>query len=420
MLGESRQWMAANGIIAAVFVILCVRFSSAHASYALGLFAVFFLYDIWRAYRDKRPIKSNFAETGSKVAGGLVLFYAILLIESICLSDHESIDRCADLASLAIPFFMFWYARSQYDVDQGMKWGILVSGTAIVITSIWLNGLVFLSDPSMGLLNQRYTGLFAHPNHLGTALILLWPFAGYYFLREKQKWFRLGIGLLLAVMLFCLFATGSRGAIAAFAGGIVLSGGGMLWFRRKELPAHVKTVLLSGLLIVCIGGGAAFGWLQMNRNEWGKGGGERVMMLEASFEMWQDHPLLGVGLANWQTSYYSAEYHPVEGRENALNMPHNMPAYFFSTAGTPGGLAYLLFLALSFWGIYRTAMQTKNDGLAMAAMAAFWAFTLQGLVDTTIINKIPARIYFALMGYYIASGINCRGRYREFCHRENR
>lgn len=31
----------------------------------------------------------------------------------------------------------------------------------------------------------------------------------------------------------------------------------------------------------------------------------------------------------------------------------------------------------------------------------FLSFFLQGLVDTTIINKIPARMYFALMGSFI-------------------
>lgn len=33
----------------------------------------------------------------------------------------------------------------------------------------------------------------------------------------------------------------------------------------------------------------------------------------------------------------------------------------------------------------------------------FFAFFFQGLVDTTIINKIPARIYFGVLGYGMAA-----------------
>lgn len=395
-----------NGCAAAIFMILCIRFSSAHASYAMGLFMVLFLCDLWRSYRKGCPLFGQLTAAGKKVAYGICGFYIMLLAGSLCLMDKSSFAVGAELAALAVPFFMFLFLRSKYDVDCGMKLGILASSTAIVISSVYLHGFAFLSDPSMAFLHDRYTGFFAHPNHLGTALAMLWPFCGCYFLGEKNIGKRMGLGILLLAMLFCLYATGSRGAIVAFAGGLILAGCGLFGLRRHVMSVRGKRMLLGGLLLICLIVGSAFGWLQINRNEWGKGGGERMLMMKSSFEMWRDHPLLGIGLANWQTYYYSEEYHPAEGRENALNMPHNMPTYFFSTAGTLGGMAYLLFLALSFWGIYRTAAQTKNDGLAVAAMAAFWAFTLQGLVDTTIINKIPARIYFALMGYYLASGIN--------------
>lgn len=89
-------------------------------------------------------------------------------------------------------------------------------------------------------------------------------------------------------------------------------------------------------------------------------------------------------------------------------MPHNMFVYFLTTAGIWGGVGYLLFLGLSVWGLYKSAGAIDNPWLSAAILAAFWALTIQGLVDTTIINKIPSRIYFALMGYYIALGSICK------------
>lgn len=29
-------------------------------------------------------------------------------------------------------------------------------------------------------------------------------------------------------------------------------------------------------------------------------GGERIMMLEASYRMWQDHKMVGIGPGNWE------------------------------------------------------------------------------------------------------------------------
>lgn len=39
-------------------------------------------------------------------------------------------------------------------------------------------------------------------------------------------------------------------------------------------------------------------------------GGERIMMLEASYRMWQDHKMVGIGPGNWEEYYYSESIIP--------------------------------------------------------------------------------------------------------------
>ena len=57
-------------------------------------------------------------------------------------------------------------------------------------------------------------------------------------------------------------------------------------------------------------------------------------------------------------------------------------------------------------GLYLVLREQGSFLLSICALIPFFAFFIQGLVDTTIINKIPARMYFALMGYLTALSIN--------------
>lgn len=52
------------------------------------------------------------------------------------------------------------------------------------------------------------------------------------------------------------------------------------------------------------------------------------MMLEASWEMWNDHKLTGVGPGKWGEYYYSPKYHPKDGHEK--DIPCRMICLCFS------------------------------------------------------------------------------------------
>ena len=80
-----------------------------------------------------------------------------------------------------------------------------------------------------------------------------------------------------------------------------------------------------------------------------------------------------------------------------------MPVYFLSTSGLLGGIGYLLFHGILFMTLIKSFPLARDKWLVMALLSVFLAFFFQGLVDTTIINKIPARIYFGLLGYGVAA-----------------
>ena len=82
-------------------------------------------------------------------------------------------------------------------------------------------------------------------------------------------------------------------------------------------------------------------------------------------------------------------------------MPHNMPLFFLSTSGIVGFAGYGFFVIMSVVTLTQIVKMRKDAGFALAIYMVFLSFFLQGFVDTTIINKIPARMYFVLMGSFI-------------------
>ena len=388
-----------NTIAALIFTIICVRFSASYFSYAVGIFVLYFLYEVYISRKNQEQFWPDINKTGRYLLGGTALFYLVLLGDNLLLNDWQSVAKGMDIALLSVPFYMFFFLESKHGVDWEIQWGVLSGSTIITVYGLY-KGLLGMDG--------RYESFFAHPNHFGTAITMLCPFLCMLFWKEQKIWKKAGIGILILAMLFCLYKTGSRGAIAALFSGVLISVGSMLWLYRSRISGKTKKIIGIFLILVCLIGSAAFGYLQSERKGTAKIGGERIIMLESSYEMWQDHKWMGIGMKRWKEYYYSPQYHPKEGHEKNLDMPHNMFVYFLTTAGIWGGVGYLLFLGLSIWGLYKTAGVIDNPLLSVAILAAFWAFTIQGLVDTTIINKIPSRIYFALMGYYIALGSICK------------
>lgn len=189
--------------------------------------------------------------------------------------------------------------------------------------------------------------------------------------------------------------TDSRGGEVSTFLGILFIGICVIVRYRKELNQKILFLILLFTLFLC----GIFGEMIYHSNI-NRSFGERAIMREASIEMWKDHKVLGIGLARWHEQYYSEQYHPKEGRESGLMMPHNMPVYFLSCAGIIGGIEYILFSGSLFWIIY-VVYKKRPQGLALPIMASYVAFLIEGLVDSTIINKQSAFVFFCLLGVFV-------------------
>ena len=123
------------------------------------------------------------------------------------------------------------------------------------------------------------------------------------------------------------------------------------------------------------------------------------MMLQASFDMWKDHPLSGVGLSHWKENYYG-DYRPAESREEGLKMPHNVFMYFLSTAGLLGGAGYILYVVCLGLGTYRAGIDSGDAALAVTLWTVLASFTIHGLVDMA--NPPGYFLYYGLFGLFLS------------------
>lgn len=373
-----------NLITGGIFFVLCVKFSAAQFVYACVLFCIFLLLSFHN--NRKGILKWNIDKSTKMIIGGIIGFYSLILLSSILIMDYRSIIKAIIYAGYALPFFMCWYMCKIQKIDMGIEWGLIISAAISFLIGIieWQ----FIPD-------KRIEGYWGHPNKFGLFIELVIPYLVYFFVKTKKHSKKILIAAVIVAGLFCLFQTESRGAMLGLFGGAVCALAGWMYVENTK-----KILFWGGIVItLCIiTGGFFIGDVMSKRSGMSAIGGERIYMMDASLDMWKDHKLLGVGLANWEQQYYSERYHPEQAREKN-EMPHNMLINFLSTTGIIGGMGYLIFLIFSFKAIWNMWKSTTDPLFVVCVMAAFCAFTIHGFLDQTIIYNTLARIYFALMGY---------------------
>lgn len=385
-----------------IMIIISWEFKASYFSYALILFVLFLMIDGYYSFHHHLSFLPKRNKPFYVILLGILSFYLAFNFTSLMHWTHIDLVKSMDYTWLCFPFFMTWWILSKYDAERGFRWGILVG--AVIACVIGLHQ--WCINPGI-----RIESSYAHPNHFGTMINLTLPLIGYYAVHVKNNAYKILSVCTMIVQLGCLYLTGSRGALLALIGAVVL---GMLWAYvslREYKNIRFGKYACVFIILILIGGGFTLYHMGQERNldvvrmaETGdsvaKAGGERMQMIRASIAMWEDHKLFGVGAGHWGEAYYG-QYRPSDIHEEGHSMPHNMPLFFLSTGGLVGAAGYCIFIILSIVALTKVVKMGRSLKWGIAVYMIFLSFFLQGLVDTTIINKIPARMYFALMGSFI-------------------
>ena len=219
----------------------------------------------------------------------------------------------------------------------------------------------FLRAPSL-LGNANFSTMFA---------VVLVPGMVYFFTQAKTKIERVYFGVSIISVLFCMVMLSSRGALVAFVCGMVVF---LLLLAVLRLP---KKFFFTALFVLFSGAVVWFSFFQITRPASYK---DTISLSETNIDLrffvWDiarqtiaEHPLVGVGLGNFQIAFEKLRGRNLAGENGVYDDPHN---YFLSLGATGGLPLLLIFLGLVGYCIYKSfkIAQTEQSVLQVACISS--------------------------------------------------
>lgn len=394
---QKRNLLAANLMaILTMFMVLFGLRSSVFNSFIWIVFVPFVLIE-WFLLKCHPVFHIN-----RSFLAGMTVLYGGMILATVLAGNWHGFHQLFWYILCTAPFFMVVYLCENFQTEKGITIGLFLGFALLIIVGFWKWNFAW-ETPMLSI--YKYHTLF------GMALELLLPFGAAFTYDVHSLCKKCLFGLLTGLGIFCLFLSDCRGALMGLGAGVVLTSMTVVFLSRHRLTRkQIGLSLLAALLIACL---AAGGILYSNHSRLEQhgynGGGERVLMLEASYHMWQDHKLAGVGIKQWQKNYYGP-YRPEGQREQRLTMPHNMIAYFMSVTGLIGTAGYLISRLLFLKGLCEGYKKTKNKALSLTGLLIFWSFFIHGFVDGTLVNEEETRLYYALMAIALLQETNTKGK----------
>lgn len=246
------------------------------------------------------------------------------------------------------------------------------------------------------------------PNGFAQTMVILVPFAIERMWNERKTILRILAGWALIVCVLSVFYTYSRSAFL----GLVAVLAAMLIYRRFKPLTLLITILLLGILLTSMPVQYTERLLTLTDFIPNSGANPtsdvsfrgRISENLAAWRMFMDHPLLGVGLHNYEANYlnYSRELGLDPRREGRT--PHNLYLEIASEMGLLG----LSWLGIFLWMVIRGLRQARKelksinkqeyDGLIMAVGVSILGFLITSLYQ----HLATPRYFWMLFGIALA------------------
>jgi O-antigen ligase len=199
------------------------------------------------------------------------------------------------------------------------------------------------------------TGFFANSADLGVAMCVVWPIATtLLFARIKTRW-RLALAVCSLVMLGSILVCGSRGAVV----GAVCAGLAALVRSPKKGAGVVMAVLLAVGIYFFLpkASGSRFKSAEDYRQD--ATANQRIQLWTEGLHMFRDHPVLGVGVANFPPMRLKGYMIP-DDTDATEYVPHSVYIQALSELGLAGVLPLIAMVFL----LFRLNSRTRKQLLA--------------------------------------------------------
>lgn len=325
----------------------------------------------------------------------MVLLLAWVALGAIWAEDGGAVQGALFRYALAIVlvFVVFTAVRKERDVT--------LIAVAMVAGAVCAGIYGFLNPPApeFGQL-ERIGGTLGNPNELATALVLGIGLSGGLMAATKNVLGRAAAAAAIAICLFAILLTGSRGGLIALVAMLL---GAVFLAKGRRLPLTFAT-----LAIVLVGLGYVLTMApEQSRDRIlhpGSGSG-RTDIWKVGTRMVGAHPLEGVGAGNFPVSsiHYLLRPGALKDPEYIADSPkvaENTYLSVIAELGFPGGLLFISLLLFSLVCAtkalerFRRAGNRRMQALTMAFAVSFFGL----LVADAFASKEYARELWLLVG----------------------
>lgn len=288
-----------------------------------------------------------------------------------------------------MPFIVVIFLLKNYD---NAKKVLLTAFTGITITSMYavyqgLSGI------------NRANGFYGHPMTLGGWLCIFMPL----FLIEFFERNLLGKYYWLAGLGFCvcsagLIFNGTRGAwLAVVIVCVLLLIYYMLKSKRNLTVGITFIILISTILI----NDSKFMQRLDTIDDFNKyqSNTERILIWQSAWNMFKDHPILGVGLGQY-TESYQKEYISPQAKEPNLTHAHNN---FIQMLAENGIVGFAGFIVMFGYIIFKNLIDwfKTRDTYALMIVSATICLLLQGFTEYNVGNSAVIKMYWCTFGLLV-------------------
>ena len=347
----------------------------------LGILTLCFFIKVYQ-----KQIKFNYVYKGYFIAIGL--FITTMLISAIFSDDIlYGLKRWADMWIWRfMPFVVVLFLLNNY-IDA--KKVMLTAFAGITVTSVYAvyQGLAGIS---------RANGFYGHPMTLGGWLCIFLPLLLIEFFEKKllkqYHW--------LAGLAFCICSAGlvfnaTRGAWLAVT---IVCTVLLLYYMFKSKRNLAVSIIFIALISTVLVNNPKFMHRLDTIDDFDKyqSNTERILMWQSAWNMFKDHPILGVGLGQYKENYQQKYISP-EAKEPQLSHAHNNFLQMLAENGIVGfvGFAimfgYIVFKNLIDW------FRTRN-AYALMIVSATVCLLLQGFTEYNVGNSAVIKMYWLILG----------------------
>lgn len=328
-----------------------------------------------------------------------------LIISSLAINDGTSFNYAVKFVYWMLPFFVVFYNIQLCNNDKiplySFALSLFISAMAVIYQYYFLDKI-------------RPGGLYFQPNHFASMMDILLPFATMFIFKNayecKDKFFVIISFLPVFLGFYALFLSGSRGGLLGVFLGFLLC---IVCYALRNLKLTYVFLTLSSVIILFVATAfIAYDFMpELFQRRYDI---ERLLLIESSYNMWNDNKVFGVGLSNWEEEY-NDKYKLPQAKEK-LDMPHNILAFFFSTSGLIGGIGYIVFIVGIFVFLIRYLHKCKNKQIIFIILAMLWglfAINIHGMVDVGLNNKFVMRLFSGVLG--LTAAYVCLEEQKEDC-----